>query len=62
MDVYGGSLAVVCIAIAECVGLLWVYGIRRLCDDLQFMLNEKINIYWKVTWTVCAPVILSVSK
>lgn len=26
MDVYGGGLAVLFIAIAECMGLIWVYG------------------------------------
>jgi hypothetical protein len=26
MDVYGGGIAVLFIAIAECISLLWIYG------------------------------------
>ncbi|XP_021941902.1 sodium-dependent nutrient amino acid transporter 1-like [Zootermopsis nevadensis] len=60
MDVYGGGIAVLFIAIAECISLLWIYGLRNVCDDVQFMLGKKPNVYWRITWSFFAPVILSV--
>ncbi|XP_075228964.1 sodium-dependent proline transporter-like [Lycorma delicatula] len=59
MDVYGGGMAVLFIAISECIALVWIYGLKRLCQDLKFMLGFVPNIYWRVTWSIFAPVILS---
>lgn len=35
MDVYGGGIAVLFIAIAECISLLWIYGetLWLECED-----------------------------
>ncbi|KAK3916117.1 Sodium- and chloride-dependent glycine transporter 2 [Frankliniella fusca] len=60
MDVYGGGLAVLFIAICECCSLVWIYGLRRLCSDLEFMLGYKPGLYWRVTWGFFAPIILTV--
>ncbi|KAK7574237.1 hypothetical protein V9T40_011428 [Parthenolecanium corni] len=59
MDVYGGGIAVLVIAIAECIFISWFYGLSRLCRDLKFMLGFVPGYYWQVTWGFCAPVILS---
>uniref|UniRef100_A0A8D8YPX1 Transporter n=1 Tax=Cacopsylla melanoneura TaxID=428564 RepID=A0A8D8YPX1_9HEMI len=59
MDVYGGGTAVLCIAIFECIALVWVYGSKNLCWDLKFMLKFQPGFYWRFTWVFCAPVILS---
>ncbi|CAB3380975.1 Hypothetical predicted protein [Cloeon dipterum] len=58
MDVYGGGVGVVFIAIAECIGLLWIYGLGRISSDLEFMLGNRPNAYWRITWSFLAPVIL----
>ncbi|KAJ1524970.1 hypothetical protein ONE63_009822 [Megalurothrips usitatus] len=60
MDVYGGGIAVLFIAIVECCSLVWIYGLRRLCSDLEFMLGYKPGFYWRITWGFFAPVILTV--
>ncbi|XP_052126835.1 sodium-dependent nutrient amino acid transporter 1-like [Frankliniella occidentalis] len=60
MDVYGGGLAVLFIAICECCSLVWIYGLRRLCADLEFMLGYKPGFYWRITWGFFAPIILTV--
>jgi hypothetical protein len=49
MDTYGGGLGVLWLAIFETIALMWIYGVNRFSDDIGFMLNTKINIYWKVT-------------
>ncbi|XP_059488037.1 sodium-dependent proline transporter-like [Neocloeon triangulifer] len=58
MDVYGGGVGVLFIAIAECIGLLWIYGLGRIASDLEFMLGNRPNAYWRITWSFLAPVIL----
>ncbi|XP_039287261.1 sodium-dependent proline transporter [Nilaparvata lugens] len=60
MDNYGGGRAVLFIAIFECIALSWIYGIKRLCEDLRYMLGFIPNFYWRITWCFFAPVILSV--
>ncbi|XP_034255011.1 sodium-dependent proline transporter-like isoform X1 [Thrips palmi] len=60
MDVYGGGIAVLFIAIVECCSLVWIYGLNRLCGDLEFMLGYKPGFYWRITWGFFAPIILSV--
>nr|XP_018907731.1 PREDICTED: sodium- and chloride-dependent glycine transporter 1-like [Bemisia tabaci] len=59
MDVYGGGTAVLFIACFECIFLVWVYGLNRLCEDLKFMLGFRPVLYWRVTWSFFAPVILA---
>ncbi|XP_046659256.1 sodium-dependent proline transporter-like [Homalodisca vitripennis] len=59
MDVYGGGIAILFIAISECIAIVWLYGLKRLCEDLKFMLGFKPNAYWRVSWCVFGPIILS---
>lgn len=42
------------------VMLVWFAGLSNVCDDMQFMLGKRPEIYWRVTWVLFAPVILSV--
>ncbi|XP_071545769.1 sodium-dependent proline transporter-like isoform X2 [Panulirus ornatus] len=58
IDTFGGGVGVLLIAIFELIALHWVYGVRRFCDDLKFMLGYSPSIYWKVCWAFIAPVAL----
>ena len=49
------------IAVFELIGIMWVYGVSRFCDNIQFMNNFKPGIVFKVCWTVIAPISLAVS-
>jgi hypothetical protein len=42
------------------VTLVCFAGLSNICDDMQFMLGKRPEIYWRVTWAFFAPVILSV--
>jgi len=59
VDYYGGSLLILIVAVLEITVLAWVYGAKNLVDDLSFMLNTRLGIYWKFCWTVFIPVSLS---
>ncbi|XP_013776785.1 sodium- and chloride-dependent glycine transporter 2-like [Limulus polyphemus] len=58
MDTYGGGFAITFIAICELVALMWGYGIKRFCDDLEFMLGTRPNLFWKACWFVVSPLVL----
>ncbi|CAG0887346.1 unnamed protein product [Darwinula stevensoni] len=58
MDVYGGGTAVIFIAIAECISIVWIYGLKRFCDDVEFMLGKRPGWYWKSTWFFFAPLVM----
>ncbi|XP_055933093.1 sodium- and chloride-dependent glycine transporter 2-like isoform X1 [Argiope bruennichi] len=59
MDKYGGGTAVVCVAVIESMAIAWMYGVTRFCEDIKFMLGKKPGIYWRITWKITAPAILT---
>lgn len=60
IDGYGVGAAVFLYAIFELVGVMWIYGWRRFCDDIHFMLGSSVQLIWKVTWAFVGPVALIV--
>eukprot|EP00095_Tigriopus_kingsejongensis_P002918 maker-scaffold336_size202805-snap-gene-1.54 protein:Tk02918 transcript:maker-scaffold336_size202805-snap-gene-1.54-mRNA-1 annotation:"low quality protein: sodium- and chloride-dependent glycine transporter 2-like" len=59
MDTYGGGLGVLWVAIFETIAVMWIYGVRRFSEDLQFMLNIKVSWVIKICWAI-TPLILLV--
>ncbi|XP_043210928.1 sodium- and chloride-dependent neutral and basic amino acid transporter B(0+)-like isoform X1 [Amphibalanus amphitrite] len=59
MDTFGG-LGVMLIAVFELVGIMWVYGVNRFCDNIQFMNDFKPSIVFKVCWVLIAPFMLGI--
>lgn len=58
MDFFGASFVVICLAIAEILSLSWIYGVNRLCKDIEFMLGIKTGWYWRICWGVISPLIM----
>ena len=44
MDVYGGGIAVLFIAIAECISLLWIYG-NALRLDFAYLVGYFLTYF-----------------
>uniref|UniRef100_A0A6Q2ZFF1 Transporter n=1 Tax=Esox lucius TaxID=8010 RepID=A0A6Q2ZFF1_ESOLU len=57
---YVGSVPLLIIAFFETIAVVYVYGIRRFSDDLEFMTGRRPNIFWKVCWLVISPLMLLV--
>ncbi|GAU98844.1 hypothetical protein RvY_09933 [Ramazzottius varieornatus] len=59
-DKYAGGLAVLIVAAAEVLCIMWVYGLKRFLNDLQEMLGKTGNLgwYWRTAWLILAPVTL----
>ena len=42
-------------AIAELITFSWIYGVNRLCKDIEFMLGIKTGVYWRICWGIITP-------
>ncbi|XP_054169164.1 sodium-dependent nutrient amino acid transporter 1-like [Oppia nitens] len=60
LDNYGVGTAVFFYGICQSVGIFWIYGLRRFCSDIKFMLSQRVSMFWKVTWGFATPVALIV--
>ena len=46
-------------AILEVVSVSWIYGVNRVCKDIEFMLGIKTGIYWRICWGITAPALMT---
>jgi len=56
VDHYGASFIVYVMAMFECFGLSYVYGLNNFCNDIEFMIGRKTGIYWRVCWGIILPI------
>ncbi|XP_057564448.1 inactive sodium-dependent neutral amino acid transporter B(0)AT3 [Hippopotamus amphibius kiboko] len=57
-DRYVASLNLIFFAFFEVVGVIYVYGMKRFCDDIAWMTGRQPGLYWQVTWKVVSPLLL----
>ncbi|BFG05115.1 sodium-dependent nutrient amino acid transporter 1 [Drosophila madeirensis] len=55
VDFYGCTFIAIVLAIAELLAVGWIYGVKRICSDIEFMLNVKTSFYWRICWALVAP-------
>jgi len=55
LDFYGASFVALILAIVELMTVSWIYGVDRLCKDVEFMLGRKTGLYWRLCWGVVTP-------
>ncbi|XP_031621110.1 sodium-dependent nutrient amino acid transporter 1-like [Contarinia nasturtii] len=58
VDFYGASFIVFILAIGEIVAVCWIYGVNRLCRDIEFMISVKPGLYWRVCWAFLTPLLM----
>lgn len=61
LDNYGVGTAIFMYGIAQSIGIVWIYGLQRFCNDIKFMLGRSVGKFWKFTWGFTAPLSLLVS-
>ncbi|KAF7245455.1 Sodium- and chloride-dependent glycine transporter 2, partial [Varanus komodoensis] len=59
VDTYAASYSLVIIAIFELVGISYIYGLQRFCEDIEMMIGFQPNIFWRVCWAFVTPTILT---
>ncbi|KNC28897.1 hypothetical protein FF38_07364, partial [Lucilia cuprina] len=55
VDFFGCSFIALFLAIAELIAVGWIYGVKRLCQDIEFMLGVKTSLYWRICWSIITP-------
>ncbi|XP_018371466.1 PREDICTED: sodium-dependent nutrient amino acid transporter 1-like isoform X2 [Trachymyrmex cornetzi] len=58
VDYYGTSFVVFILASFEMTGVVWFYGLENFLEDLEFMLDRKPSVYWRMCWFIVTPFIL----
>ncbi|KAI1902531.1 hypothetical protein AGOR_G00045710 [Albula goreensis] len=59
-NTYVGSLPFLVIAFFEIIAVIYVYGIKRFNEDVEFMIGRRPNLFWQVCWRVVSPLMLLV--
>lgn len=60
IDTYLGGTMLPIIAIFELYAVCWLYGIKRLALDIEFMLGAPPPLFLKLCWVVICPLSLTV--
>ncbi|XP_055906728.1 sodium-dependent nutrient amino acid transporter 1 isoform X1 [Eupeodes corollae] len=55
VDFFGCSFIALFLAIAELISVAWIYGVKRFCQDIEFMFNIKTGFYWRICWGILTP-------
>lgn len=59
IDFFGASFVAFVLAIAELIAFGWIYGVNRLCHDIEFMLGIKTGLYWRLCWGIFTPIFMT---
>ncbi|XP_078108002.1 sodium-dependent neutral amino acid transporter B(0)AT3-like [Sander vitreus] len=57
---YVGSMPLLIIAFFEIISVVYIYGINKFNDDIEWMSGRRPNIYWQATWRFISPFMLLV--
>merc|ERR1719188_2306058 len=58
VDFYGGTILILILASLEIIAISWIYGVKTVTRDLNFMMNTQFNFYWSFCWGVLCPILL----
>ena len=59
IDHYGVSFNLFILAIFEMITFSYIYGVNRVCKDVEFMLGYRPGIFWRITWWFVTPVVMT---
>ncbi|XP_026556690.1 LOW QUALITY PROTEIN: sodium-dependent neutral amino acid transporter B(0)AT3-like [Pseudonaja textilis] len=57
-DNYGGSIPLLIISLFELYGVVYVYGLKRFCDNMEWMTGRPVHFYWKASWQFISPLLM----
>ncbi|XP_030371971.1 sodium-dependent nutrient amino acid transporter 1 [Scaptodrosophila lebanonensis] len=58
LDFFGATFVALVLAIFELIAIGWIYGVKRICRDVQFMLGIKTSIYYRLCWALITPLMM----
>ncbi|XP_055524582.1 sodium-dependent neutral amino acid transporter B(0)AT3 isoform X2 [Wyeomyia smithii] len=56
MDSFAGNYTLLIIAFCECVGVSYIYGLKRFADDIELMTGSRPGLYWLLCWKYLSPI------
>uniref|UniRef100_A0A8C8DUY1 Transporter n=1 Tax=Oryzias sinensis TaxID=183150 RepID=A0A8C8DUY1_9TELE len=59
-DNFAGSIPLLTIGLFEMIAVVYIYGIDRFNEDIEFMIGHKPSLYWQISWRFISPIILLV--
>merc|ERR1719402_1322398 len=59
-DFFAGSFVIMILMVFEITGIMWIYGMNRWCNDVEFMTGRRPGLYWKFCWGYFIPILLLV--
>ncbi|XP_068611089.1 sodium-dependent neutral amino acid transporter B(0)AT3-like [Brachionichthys hirsutus] len=57
---YVGSLPLLIIAFFEIISVVYIYGMNKFNDDIEWMTGRRPNFYWQSCWRFISPLMLLV--
>ncbi|XP_054619409.1 sodium-dependent neutral amino acid transporter B(0)AT1-like [Dunckerocampus dactyliophorus] len=57
-DKFAGSIPLLTVGFIETIAVVYIYGIDRFNEDVEFMTGHKPCIFWQVTWRFISPLIV----
>ncbi|XP_067004247.1 sodium-dependent neutral amino acid transporter B(0)AT3 isoform X2 [Anabrus simplex] len=54
-DNFSGNFPLLIIAFFECIGVSYVYGLKRFADDIELMTGKRPGLYWLICWKYLSP-------
>ncbi|KAH8299650.1 hypothetical protein KR044_004289, partial [Drosophila immigrans] len=58
LDFFGATFVALVLAIFELIAIGWVYGVKRVCRDVEFMLGIKTSKYYRLCWGFITPLLM----
>lgn len=58
LDFYGASFVALILAIVELITVSSIYGVDRLCIDIEFMLKRKTGLFFRICWKFITPTMM----
>lgn len=55
VDHYGATFIAFNLVIFELGTFCYIYGVDRICKDIEFMLGFRPNLYWRLCWKYLTP-------
>lgn len=59
VDHYGATFVIFMLAVFEMIAFCYIYGVNRICKDVEFMLGYTPGIFWRWCWWFVTPLIMT---
>ncbi|ROT75145.1 hypothetical protein C7M84_006341 [Penaeus vannamei] len=57
-DSFAGNIPLLVIGLFECLGISYIYGIKKFATDVELMCGSRPSLYWLVCWKVVSPLLM----